>query len=224
MTVAVFLDIVGALSQILLEDLESIGIPANLRKFYDNLISFRKLHFVNNGSLLPDPLFSHKGTPQGSISSPTLFNIYLRNIPACRDQNIRILQYADDLVIYASGPNVDPVLHRLQLSVCRITSFLRDRNLVLAPSKSKFIIFNRKKSPISPGISLKILGEPISRAYVTRFLGVVLDHKLSGGDQILSLIRRGSQAVSVISSLRSTWWRAHPSLLLNLYLRFLRCH
>jgi len=64
-TVSIFLDIKGAfdnvIPNILIQDLQKIGIPARIRKFIQNLVSERLLHFVVNGSLT-GPFLSHKGT------------------------------------------------------------------------------------------------------------------------------------------------------------------
>lgn len=69
--VGIFLDIKGAfdnvIPSILIRDLEDIGIPALLRKFFENLIHTRYNYFVKNGSLT-FPYTSNKDTPQGSIS------------------------------------------------------------------------------------------------------------------------------------------------------------
>ncbi|XP_011049526.1 PREDICTED: uncharacterized protein LOC105143152 [Acromyrmex echinatior] len=80
-TVAVFLDIAETFDNvnlhILINDLSGIGVPASFRKFVENLINVRHLSFVIDGEL-HDPYNFYKGTLQGSILSPLLFNIYLR--------------------------------------------------------------------------------------------------------------------------------------------------
>jgi len=78
-TIAAFLDIKGAFDNvipyILIQELESIGIPAQIRMFIYNLISDRSLHFVVEGEKY-GPFYSYKGTPQGSTLRPLLFDIY----------------------------------------------------------------------------------------------------------------------------------------------------
>jgi len=46
---------------------------------------------------------------------------------------------------------------------------------------------------------------------------MMLDEKLSGKAQIISLMAKGNKVAKVILSLSGTWWGAHPSLFLLLY-------
>lgn len=132
--------------RILLRDLEAIGIPACVRKFYENMIITRQNFFIKEGSLSP-PYISNRGTPQGSITSPLLFNIYLRDITRHVGSEVHLLQYADDLVIYCSGADLQVVLDHLQSSLDSISEFLIARELELSHSKSQLVLFNRKRKP-----------------------------------------------------------------------------
>jgi len=106
-TVSIFLDIKetfdNVIPNILIQELKKIGIPAR-RRFIQNLISERQLHFVIDGNL-SGPFYSHKGTPQGSILSPILFDIYLKDINHLHP-NSKILLYADDIVVYSTNKNI----------------------------------------------------------------------------------------------------------------------
>jgi hypothetical protein len=44
-----------------------------------------------------------KGLSQGSVLSPLLYNVVLSGIDAQMVRGVSLLQYAEDLVIYASG-------------------------------------------------------------------------------------------------------------------------
>jgi len=219
-TTAVFLDIAGAFDNvvpsILIEDLRNLGIPARTCKFMENLLIERRIYSVDNGILQP-PLISHKGTPQGSILSPILFNIYLRKISSTLHQDTQILQYADDIVLFSNLPDVAVSRDSINASLESINQYLRQRGLDLAPHKSKVLTFsrNRKAPPLSDKISIQ--GTNIEETDRIKFLGVILDRKLSGKAQAASLITKGNKIANVILSLSGIWWGAHPSLLLSIY-------
>jgi len=107
-TICAFLDIKGAfdniIPNILIQNLKNIDIPARIRKFILNLICERQFHFVNDGNKT-GPFLSHKGTPQGSILSPILFDIYLKDIVNHLHSESNILLYADDIVVYSTVKN-----------------------------------------------------------------------------------------------------------------------
>jgi len=138
--IAAFLDIKGAfdnvIPNILIQDLEDIGVPACVRMFIYNLISSRSLHFVVEGNKT-DPLQSYKGTLQGSTLSPLLFDLYLRNIVKHLHHSTRILLYADDITIYSTSSNPLKAFQSIQNSLDRISNFLMNRGLELSPEKSQ---------------------------------------------------------------------------------------
>ncbi|TGZ47961.1 hypothetical protein DBV15_10259, partial [Temnothorax longispinosus] len=81
-TVCVFLDIAGAFDNvdpfILLEDLQRKGVPAVIRYFIANLLLNRNIFFVRDGNT-QGPYYTYKGLPQGSILSPPLYNLYVKD-------------------------------------------------------------------------------------------------------------------------------------------------
>jgi len=78
------------------------------------------------------------------------------------------------------------------------------------------LVFSKRRSPfITP--SLKILGTKMPTVSSVRFLGILLDPKLSGKNHFQFLICKGSALVDIITSLSGTWWGSNPRLLLNLY-------
>jgi len=137
-TVAIFLDIVGAfdsvIPSILVAELRECDFSARLCKFIENLLSERRIFSTNNG-VLRDPLSTHKGTPQGSILSPILFNLYLRKIDSALHPDTSILQYADDVVLFSNLQNASDSRESLAMSLESLSSYLRLRGLDLAPLK-----------------------------------------------------------------------------------------
>jgi len=201
-TTAVFLDIAGAFDNvvpsILIEDLRNLGIPARTRKFMENLLIERRIYSIDNGILQP-PLISHKGTPQGSILSPILFNIYLRKISSTLHQDTQILQYADDIVLFSNLPDVAASRDSINASLESINQYLRQRGLDFAPHKSKVLIFSRnRKAPPPLSDKISIQGTNIEETDRIKFLSVILDLKLSGKAQAASLITKGNKIANVI--------------------------
>ncbi|XP_018360563.1 PREDICTED: uncharacterized protein LOC108759566 [Trachymyrmex cornetzi] len=219
--VAVFLDITGAFDNIhplaVLNELKAIGAPASIRKFVENLISCRTVHFIEDG-VTSDKNFAYKGTPQGSALSPLLFSLALRKIDGCMSEGTEFLQYADDIVIYASATNPADAQRSLQLSLNKVEEFLRERGLELSPAKSKWMVFSHKKQKSrAVGIPLSISHQEIPKVEQARFLGVIMDCRMKGSSHFKSLIKKGRAIVQIISSLAAVWWGSHPQCLLSIY-------
>ncbi|NEV49194.1 reverse transcriptase family protein [Wolbachia pipientis] len=179
-----FLDISGAFDNVLPETIISefrrIGAPARIRKFVEN-ITHRMVHFVEEGHLTQGFEFN-KGTPQASTLSPLLFNVSIRDMDLHLHPDTQFLQYADDMVIFSSFARAGDAIKCLQSSLDILCSYLGDRGLILSLSKTKWILFFKKKYQDRDILSLKlhIEAQPVEKITKTRFLGIILDSKLNG--------------------------------------------
>ena len=81
--VAIFFDLEKAYDTTwkygIIKDLHDIGLRGRLPNFISNFLSDRSFN-VRIGSTLSDTFEQEQGVPQGSILSPTLFNIKINNI------------------------------------------------------------------------------------------------------------------------------------------------
>lgn len=61
---------------------------------------------------------SEKGSPQGGVISPLLSNIYLDNFDqAMKARGIRIVRYADDILIFADGSHETRAYQRIATDI-----------------------------------------------------------------------------------------------------------
>ncbi|XP_011858585.1 PREDICTED: LOW QUALITY PROTEIN: RNA-directed DNA polymerase from mobile element jockey-like [Vollenhovia emeryi] len=222
---AVFLDIAAAFDNIdpieLMRSLIGMGVPINLCKFIFSYLASREVRFVEDGEL-SGPRWIYKGTPQGSILSNLLFSIYLRELPDCIPHGVNILQYADDLAIWASGRDRRSVVDLLSTTTGRIDRFLRGRGLELSVSKSTSINFGKSTRQAEDVERVSLNGSELPLTGEHRFLGINIDYAFSGKIHLVWLTKKCRVITNVISSLAGVWWGSHPALLINIYRAVMR--
>jgi hypothetical protein len=90
--------------------------------WFTNYFSDR-VQCVKSESLLSAPLAVSMGVPPGSILGLTLFSVYINDVALAAGASL-IHLYADNTILYTSGPSLDTVLTTLQTSFNVIQTLL----------------------------------------------------------------------------------------------------
>lgn len=87
-----------------------------------------------------------KGTPQGSVISPLLFNIALLQLPSQLDNisGIHHALYADDLTIWTTRGSSGEQQDVLQQAIDTTIAYLQHRGLTAEPNKSALLILRAR--------------------------------------------------------------------------------
>ena len=130
----------------LLLKLSSYGISGRLLAVIGSFLSGRSLRVVINGQSSQAHLIN-AGVTQGSILGPTLFLLYINDLPK-HIINSLVDIYADDTTVYKNiSTDVDDrkVASDLSSDLKQIIQWGKDWFVTFNPSKTKLITFNHKR-------------------------------------------------------------------------------
>lgn len=95
------------------------------------------------------PKLSNLGLARGSPLSPILFNVYTASLHSLLLENVKMVQYANYLVIYTHGRDIKMLVSRLNEQMTIFAEWFSEKSLDLLINKSRAILFRgaRQKFP-----------------------------------------------------------------------------
>ena len=216
--IGVFLDVSKAFDTvnhaILLDKLHHYGVRDNALDWFRSYLSNRKQYVSYNGVSSSTKLITC-GVPQGSILGPLLFLIYINDLYNVCCDSVPIL-FADDTNLFYKGVDFDELVKSINAELENISLWLKVNKLPLNVKRHILSYFREVKSPISH-IEIKIDNQTINRVDKTKFLGVVIDSKLSWKTHISLVAGKLSKSIGMIVKAREYLNR---NALLTLYYSF----
>ena len=195
-TRAVALDIFKAFDRVLyaglLHKLKSYGISGQIFGPIPSFFSNRRLRVVLDGKSSQEyPV--NAGVPQGSILGPTLFLLYINDLP---DVICNIAIYADDTTLYFKCEQASDLWQQLELA-SELESDLRDpidwgrKWLVdFNIGKTQLVSFDRSKN--TGATDVKMDGSILEEKTSFKMLGLTFSSKLDWGSYIVSIAKTAS--------------------------------
>lgn len=223
--VALFLDVSAAYDNVLLPVLRqkmlNLSFPVRLVNFISGLFSSRSVSFKYQNSFHPARSV-WKGLPQGSVLSPLLYSIYTYDLELSVNSFCNILQYADDLALYFSCDDIMESSARLNSAIQYLYLWLDDHGLSISVEKSNVVVFSRSRS--TPHISIFHNQQEFPVVDRARFLGVLLDSRMTGVHHINHIAKKCEKSINILRSLSGVWWGSHPYTQKLLYNALVRSH
>lgn len=134
-----FLDVSAAYDNvqfhILIERLRILECPNNILKYINNWLKDRHIEYIISQKEKVSRI-ARKGLPQGAVLSPLLYAMYTNEITASLENEVRVLQFADDIAVYVCGGDRRHNRDLLEQAVNQIAVNLEKLGLDLEPRKT----------------------------------------------------------------------------------------
>ena len=118
----------------------------------------------------------HNGVPQGSTLAPTLFNIYISDIPKTASKQYG---YADDLALLAAHQTWEKVEETLNQDMQSLSEYLSHWRLKLSTAKTTTTAFQLNNRDIHRQLDVVVNGALLPNNNNPVYLGVTLDRSLT---------------------------------------------
>lgn len=214
--VALALDIKGAFSSIkteaIIQQLKELEAPTRIINFISFLISEKHIFFDKNSKI---PRISGVGVPQGGVLSPILFSLALRKIGECLPPGVKIIMYADDIIIYVTSKDLTAAKKLLSEAFKNISEWLAEISLEISLPKTQYILFSRSNTNINMDRNIHLGDQVLDGSKYIKYLGIYLDQRLLWHQHIDKSISKISRANNVLKLLARTSWGPSPSSLLT---------
>ena len=199
----VFIDLKKAFDtvnhEILLQKLEHYGIRGVPLLWFKSYLSNRKqfVHLNGANSKTENVIC---GVPQGSVLGPLLFLLYINDLPNV-SKKLKFYLFADDTNIYYESKSLKNLEKTMNKELEKLYEWLSINRLSLNISKTNFVIFMPPCKPKIP-VTILINKEAIEESSNVKYLGILIDSRLSFKFHIDELKKKVSRSVGVLYKLR----------------------
>lgn len=175
---------------ILLRKLYNMGVNSYLIKWIYSYLTERP-QFVRFNGIRSDVIVTNTGAPQGCVLSPILFTLYTNDCVSS-SEGCTILKYADDTVIIGNISENNEAFYFQQVS--SFVNWCEENFLHLNVKKTMEMCldFRKDRNEFNP---LSIKNENVKVVNSYKYLGVIIDDKLSFSENVQHLYKKSVQRV-----------------------------
>lgn len=138
------------------------------------------------------------GVPQGSVLSPTLYNIFTSDlrVPIIGCQ---VALFADDTAFYASAKNPGKIIRILNASAQYLSDYCSRWKVKLNSTKTQAVYFTKRRAQQwLPDVDLTVQNASVPWLNQIKYLGVTLDSKLTYGQHVDLTVQKIQKYIAIL--------------------------
>lgn len=160
----------------------------------------------------------NNGLPQGSGTSPQLFNLYTRKLHCQEDDNFSIYQFADDFILLSEGSDIQEAVNLAQSKLVEFYNECKKINLTFNPEKTKLICFAKTKK----NIQLQLNNQTINSVNELKVLGFYISSNLINNIHYEKIARELKTSIDALKMLTPIKSGLNPRVSLNTFKSMIR--
>ena len=214
--IGIFIDLSKAFDtldhSILLDKLNHNGIRGTANNLLKSYLTGRKqyTHFSGHDSDNQNVLF---GVPQGSVLGPLLFLLYINDVVNCfNGEGCRFVVYADDTNIFVIDDSREAASIKANQILKNVQNFMKSNLLHINLGKCCYMYFRppsralsgscARSRPFERTTKIEIDGNKIKEVDQTKFLGIIIDNKLTWLPHAEYLHKKLKSATGILRRIR----------------------
>lgn len=197
-----------------------MGIKGRMLRFVDSFLQDRTIKTKINNTT-SEAIKINNGVPQGSVLSPTLFNIMMHDIGKLLPVEVKYSMYADDLTVWTV--EVDPKLatQLIQKAVTSISIWAQKWSMKISSEKTECTLFTTKYSLKEYKPEILLFGKNIKYNPHPKILGVTLDEKLIWKKHIETVTDKSLMGINLLKAVAGRCWGGDTVTLRQLYISYI---
>ncbi|EFA13619.2 Putative 115 kDa protein in type-1 retrotransposable element R1DM-like Protein [Tribolium castaneum] len=183
----------SASHKIIIEKLQEKRIPKYLINFISSYLKNRKI-MIKPGSMIKVTA----GVPQGLVLGPTLWNILYDEILSIElTSDAKTIGFADDLTLIVGASEDKTFVNNTNECLARINKWMKSHKLQLAPNKTEAVLLRGMQK--RERIMFTIEGVNITPSKTLKYLGIIIDERLTFGSHVETAILKAEKNISTLT-------------------------
>lgn len=212
--------------QQLLLEFKELEVESCYARWYRSFLSNRRYQ-VRYGQEVSGFCRFANGVPQGSISGPLLFIMYVNSLSiklsALQIEGLKHHFFADDGTTWITGRDINILANITQKGLNIITSWSRKYKLPVSVEKSEAILFSNKNSHQLNIPEIKLGEDIIPFSKAVRLLGIIMDIKLAFKEHVSKLTKETMRRLSQFRAIANATWGGSTRDNRAVYLAYINC-